>query len=175
MLKEKSIYCNTNSVIYIQECGQPLAMTCADKLSNMTNELGPDECIEEFESGGPKIYALWTVNAKTLERKTVCKVRGITFNYTEGQLVNIDSITGIILGVDSEYVITVRIDRKKRKTRNYDVNSVLGADAVTIVSEPEDKVCTVSFYKRRGLDNSDSAPFVLIKEQHGGASPECVT
>ena len=84
----------------------------------MTNELGSDEYIKEFLSGGPKNYAYKIVNASTLETKTVCKMRGITLNYTAAQLVNFDSIRDMILGVDDRDVITVRTDKKiKRKTK----------------------------------------------------------
>jgi hypothetical protein len=75
-LKESVIYCDTDSVIYIQKCGQPPAVVCGDWLGDMTSELGPEEHIEEFVSGGPMNYAYRTVNTRTLERKTVCKVRG---------------------------------------------------------------------------------------------------
>jgi hypothetical protein len=44
---------------------------------DMTGELGPHEYIEEFVSGGPKNYACRIMNAATLERGTVCKMRGI--------------------------------------------------------------------------------------------------
>ena len=87
-LKEKAIYCDTDSVIYIQKCGQPPAVTCGDKLEDMINELGPDEHIEDFVSGCPKIYAFKIVNARTKEKKTICKVRGITLNYAISHLVN---------------------------------------------------------------------------------------
>jgi len=46
----------------------------------MTNHLGPDEYISEFVSGEPKNYAYKIVNSKTLAKKTVCIVRGITLN-----------------------------------------------------------------------------------------------
>jgi len=57
-LKEESIYCDTDSVTYIQKCGQPPAVTCGYKLGDMTNELGPDEYIEEFVSGAPRIMRI---------------------------------------------------------------------------------------------------------------------
>ena len=90
-LKESAIYCDTNSVMYVQKCGQPPAVTCEDKMGDMTNELGIDKYIQEFVSGGPKYYAYRTVNTRTVEKKTVCKVRGITLNYAAAQLVNFDS------------------------------------------------------------------------------------
>ena len=48
----------------------------------MTSELKPGEFICEFVSGGPKNYAYKAINSVTGEEKTVCKVRGITLNYT---------------------------------------------------------------------------------------------
>jgi len=54
VLKERAMYCDTDSVIYVQKCGQPPAVSCGDKLGDMTNELGCDEHIEEFVSVGSK-------------------------------------------------------------------------------------------------------------------------
>ena len=67
-------------------------MTCGDKLGDMANELGPDEYISEFVSGGPKIDAFIKVNVRTSEKKTVCKGRGITLNFVKSQFVNFDNI-----------------------------------------------------------------------------------
>ena len=120
-LKEKALYCDTDSVIYIQKCGQPPAVTCGDKLGDMTSELGPDEYISEFVSGGPKNYAYKIVNAETAAKKTVCKVRGITLNYTASQLVKFQSIKDMILCADVKDVITVRTEREiKRNLRMCD-------------------------------------------------------
>ena len=117
-------------------------MTCGDKLGDMTNELGSDEYVKQFVSGGPKNYAYKIVNYNTLETKTVCKVRGIIPNYPADQLVNFDSIRDMILGVYATDVITVltnkKINRKMKKC---------GADTATIVSEPEEKVYRISFNK----------------------------
>jgi hypothetical protein len=78
----------------------------------MTSELDAEEYIEEFVSGGPKYYAYRTVNTRTLARKTVCKARGITLNYATSQLVNFESIRGMILDADAREVITDRTERK---------------------------------------------------------------
>ena len=53
----------------------------------MTNELGSEKYIDEFISGGPKNYA-YNVVKPDGSTKTLCKVRGITLNYTTSQIVN---------------------------------------------------------------------------------------
>jgi hypothetical protein len=96
-LQERAIYTDTDSVIYIQNGSEPPLIDCGDKLGSMTNELQPGEFIEEFVSGGPKNYAYRVVGVGTDASKTVCKVRGITLNYSASQLVNFDVIRDMIL------------------------------------------------------------------------------
>jgi hypothetical protein len=50
----------------------------------MASELKQGFRIEEFVSGGPKKYAYRTINSATGEHYTVCNVRGITLNYSDG-------------------------------------------------------------------------------------------
>ena len=117
----------------------------------MTSELKSSEFIEEFVSGGPKNYAYKIVNTATDERKTVCKVRGITLNYNASQLVNFDVIRDIIL--KEEGTVTVHIEHKinlKRKSEG---------GIVSIISEPEDKTYRISFFKRRRLRDNTTVPF----------------
>ena len=64
----------------------------------MTSELRASEFIDEYVSAGPKIYAYKIVDSATGERKTVCKVRGITLNYNASHLVNFEVIKDMILG-----------------------------------------------------------------------------
>jgi len=50
----------------------------------MTNEFQPGAFIDEFVSGGSNNYAYRVVKSKdtTKSPKTLCKVRGITLNYS---------------------------------------------------------------------------------------------
>jgi hypothetical protein len=114
----------------------------------MTNELRPGQYIEEFVSGGPKNYAYRLVGGKT-----VCKVRGITLNYAAPHLFNFNSIRDTVLkGKEGERMEpVVHTDRKIKRKK------VQGG--VTIVTEPEDKIYRLSFYKRRRLNNNTSVPF----------------
>jgi G:T-mismatch repair DNA endonuclease (very short patch repair protein) len=56
-LGTRAIYTDTDSVVYIQDESQPRLVEVGDRLGDMTNELQPDEFIQEFVSGGPKNYA----------------------------------------------------------------------------------------------------------------------
>ena len=91
------------------------------------------------------------VNISTGSRKTVCKVRGITINYNASRLVNFDVIKDIILKQGP--VVTVHMVHKiKRKRKS-------GQGIVSIITEPEDKIYRVSFFKRRRLSDETSLPF----------------
>ena len=107
---------------------------------------------------GPKNYAYKSIISVTGEDKTVCKVRGITLNYSASQL-----------GGETE-TVTVHTEGKiKRKRGN--------GGRVQIVTEPEDKTYRVSFLKRRRLHDNTSVPFGYIKGGRVGAgiSHPCVT
>jgi hypothetical protein len=56
-LQEKTIYCDTVSVIYVQPNEGPQHVETGDRLGDMTSELKPSERILQFVSGGPKNYA----------------------------------------------------------------------------------------------------------------------
>ena len=64
----------------------------------MTSELRTTEYKSEFVSGGPKNYAYWVIDTGTGEATTVCKVRGITMNYSAKQIVNFNVIRDMIIG-----------------------------------------------------------------------------
>jgi hypothetical protein len=79
-LQQRAIYCDTDSVLFVQPNDEAALVETGGNLAAITSELKPFEYIEEFVSGGPKIYAYKIVNFATNQRKTVCKVRGITLN-----------------------------------------------------------------------------------------------
>ena len=53
-LRENAIYCDTDSVIYIQPRDETALIATCDKLGDMTSELRPSEFISHFASGDPK-------------------------------------------------------------------------------------------------------------------------
>jgi len=87
-LQDKAIYCDTDSVLYIQPAGEPSLVKTGDNLGDMTSEPQANEIISEVVCAGQKKYAYRTINSTTGLSKTVCKVRGITLNYSASQVVN---------------------------------------------------------------------------------------
>ena len=78
LLGERVLYFDTDSVIYLEEPGQPKPLL-GDYLGEFTSELETGDYIEEFVSGGPKNYGYRTKNGKA-----ECKVRGFRLN-SEGK------------------------------------------------------------------------------------------
>jgi hypothetical protein len=92
-LQEKAIYCDTDSVIFIQPSGEPWPIATGDKLGDMQSELKHSEFLIEFALGGPKNYAYRLITKEW--EKTVCK---ITLNYHTSKLVNFEVINATIWG-----------------------------------------------------------------------------
>ena len=65
-LQEKAIYCDTDSVIFIQPSGEPWPIATGDKLRDMQSEIKPSEFVVEFVSGG----------LAKLSRLEICEFRG---------------------------------------------------------------------------------------------------
>ena len=77
-LQERVLYFDTDSVIFLQDPGQPNP-DLGPYLGQFMSELDDDEYIEEFVSGGPKNYGY-----KTNKGHVECKVRGFRLN-SEGK------------------------------------------------------------------------------------------
>ena len=65
----------------------------------MTSELRTTVYVYEFVNGGPNNYSYKVIHTVTSEVATVCKVRGITLNYSAKQLVNFEVIKAVLLGM----------------------------------------------------------------------------
>jgi len=59
--QEKAIYCDTDSVIFIEPSDVPQLDETGDNLGDITSELKPHKTITEFVIGRPKYYA-YTLN-----------------------------------------------------------------------------------------------------------------
>jgi len=69
MLQQSVLYCDTDTVLYIQPRDQSALVVTGENVGAMTSELKP------------KNFAYKIFDSATNERNTVCKIRGITLNY----------------------------------------------------------------------------------------------
>ena len=117
---------------------EPTLIKTGDNLGQMKSELKKGEVIVEVVCACPKNYAYKTYNSATGESKIVCKVRGITLNYSASQLVNFEKIRDMILSEkDDDETVIVRTENKiKRKKID---------GGVHLISEREDNTYRVSF------------------------------
>jgi hypothetical protein len=154
-LQERAFYCDTGSIIYVKKESEPPLIETGDHLDDMTNELKTAEFIEEFVSGGPKNYAYRVCKRDASQMpKTVCKVCGITLNYTPSQLFNFIVIREMILKGEPA---TVNVHTYKKIKRN---RRTEGGDAcVSLVTEAEDKIYRLLFLKRCCLNDNTPFPF----------------
>ena len=83
-LHDRAIYTDTDCHIHTKRRRAP--SECGDTLGSTTNELQPGEFIDEFVSGGPKIMLTGSSIEQIPQRhRSLCKVRGITLNYSASQ------------------------------------------------------------------------------------------
>ena len=97
-------------------------MHTGDYLGDLTDELeefGSGSFIEEFVSGGPKNYAFMVFCPATGKRISKCKVKGITLNYNNSEIVNFTSLRSMILEDDTP----LHVHNPKKIKRNIVVSS----------------------------------------------------
>ncbi|KAL0151605.1 hypothetical protein M9458_053088 [Cirrhinus mrigala] len=89
-LGDRLLYCDTDSLIYTAKDGEyepPLG----PYLGDLTDEVGPGDHITLFSSAGPKSYGYVTAKGK------VCmKVKGITLNAVNSEVITLDSLIGLV-------------------------------------------------------------------------------
>ncbi|KAK4872979.1 hypothetical protein RN001_015008 [Aquatica leii] len=146
---ERVLYFDTDSIIFTQKPGEWVPAT-GDFLGDMTDEIecyGPGSKIVEFVSGGPKNYAFKVFSTKSKSYEYTCKVKGITLNFKNAQVVNFETLKSLVL--DQAEDTYVQTDRRICRNSMYDV-----------LSRPEKKVYRVNYTKRRRLEDSvDTLPY----------------
>lgn len=146
------LYCDTDSIIYVERDTDTFTVPLGDNLGDLTNEVldyGPNAYINEFVSGGCKNYAYSILDPDTGKISTVCKVRGISLNFENSKKINFESIKNEILKeTDSGERIKVFNPKAIKRKR-----------VAVVVSEPETKTYNIVFNKRRRVDNYDSIPY----------------
>jgi hypothetical protein len=116
-LKEHALYCDAESVIFLQQRNDAALVKTGNCLGDMTSELKPSEYISEFVSGGPKNYTYKTVDTVTGAKSTVCKVRGFILNYGASQVLNFEKLKQLIPKGTEQDTVTIHAERKIKRKR----------------------------------------------------------
>jgi len=70
-LRENAIYCDTDSLIYIQPRDEHALIGTGDKLGDLTSEFRPSEFVSEFAVGGHKNYAYKVMTGGTGKKNSM--------------------------------------------------------------------------------------------------------
>lgn len=158
-LDRQVLYYDTDSVIYrISNNPGPGEhdLPTGNFLGCLTDELteyGPGSYIGEFVSSGPKSYAYTVLSGEGRLIKTICKIKGITLNYRNTQILNFDSIKQMILENNQDPVVVTGANI--RRTASHDV-----------ITKEETKRFRINFMKRRREQTFDSLPYGFKKPRN---------
>lgn len=150
-VSETLLYCDTDSVIYVEKPNCSEDIKTGEFLGDLTDEIDKDgsgSFITEFVSTGPKCYAYRTFNptTKTFSEKAKCK--GITLNSKTKDIINFSNLKSIVTDpTDSGYRISTYDSRIKRKK------------LFNVISQPENKTIKFNYNKRICLENFQTHPF----------------
>ncbi len=109
ILKDRVLYCDTDSAIYISKPGFPEPET-GEYLGMLKNELKPNVHMTHFVGAGPKNYG-YRLNTG----EECMKIRGFTLNYDNSKLLNIESMTECI----KDELKTVEVEDMKITRNKY--------------------------------------------------------
>lgn len=147
-LQERVLYFDTDSVIFVDWPGA-ISPQVGDFLGDLTDEMaeyGPGSYIDTFVSGGPKNYAYQVRVAGGEDRKTVCKVKGITLNFLNSKQINFGKIKEMVL----EPLPTSVVLNGKRICRTKEMD---------VITRPDKKTYRIVYTKRRRVEDYDTLPY----------------
>jgi hypothetical protein len=109
----RTLYFDTDSVIYYTDEGEEdlLKSEMGDFLGQLTAET--DSPIRVFVSGGPKNYAF-----TTFDGQTEMKVKGITLNYINKKVINLETLRDMVQGGGPDYVEVTNPNKICRDVKN---------------------------------------------------------
>ena len=101
---DRSLYCDTDSVIYRHAPGQ-FEPEISEFVGGMTDELGGNYIVE-YISNGPKNYAY-----RTSDGQQIVKVKGFTLNHLTSQQITFDAMRDMAI---SRNDIQIKVAEKRK-------------------------------------------------------------
>ena len=152
-LGDRVLYYDTDSIIYVErghipdEWSPPLG----DYLGDLTDELD-GRYIVTFVAGGPKSYA-YQLN----DGSTVCKIRGITLNYKNSQVLNYNVLNRMVKKLNTKETYKVTVTDNHHITRDIKRQRIL--------SKPLSKDYRIVYDKRVIQDNLFTVPYGWVPHE----------
>ena len=143
-LNERVLYFDTDSIIYEHkpELWNP---TIGGRLGEWTDEV-PGARIVKFVGMGPKKYGYEYVD-KDGQRKSTCKVKGLTLDYNTSQLIHFHQMLEWAKSESRNFQVTVNNNRiRKHKDRR-------------VTTERQSKTYRFTYNKRVILPNGYTVPY----------------
>lgn len=110
----------TDSIFITRHPSEP-GLPLGDNLGDLESEVEPNCHIDSFVSGGAKNYSYKVLDSEGNIKKIVTKVRGITQNSGNAELVNYEKLKKIVLeGAEAVYVTD---PRKIMRTKDFNIIS----------------------------------------------------
>ena len=116
-LKDRALYCDTESVIYRHIVGKynpPLS----EFEGGMTDELGGSH-ITEYGANSQKIYAI-----RTADGKQIVKIKGFTLNYVASNQLNFDVIKDMVISDEQHSIKIVGTSQIKKDLIRRQINTL---------------------------------------------------
>lgn len=185
------VYTDTDSIFYEKSSVESENLPTGQFLGELTNELDENEVIDEFVSGGPKIYAY-----KTSKGKTVVKIKGFQLNVRNSEAFSFENLKRVILSQfeknfdnDIGRMRFVKNSLKDARQKLYDdfhglvpnASSVIATDdaisvfdasrirrdfAWSLLSTSEQKMYSFQFDKRIILEDFSCVPFGFVENDN---------
>ena len=148
-LNERTLYCDTDSVIFISKTGE-WEPALGDYLGDMTDELSDHKggnSIVTFVGAGPNNYAFELARPTKKGYTTKCVVKGISLNYKNSLAINFDTVKDMVIGQRKENVtITNKAICRDKKT-------------TSLLTKTEENEYRIVFDKRVIQDKYGTFPF----------------
>ena len=124
ILQKNVVYYDTDSIIYIDKPGISTQIQVGDFLGDLTNEIEPPNYICEFVSGGPKNYSYKLQTPDTSGNQYICKIKGISLNFSAAQKINFHSMKQLILHDDTNSIKITDPHKIKRNKKSTEIETV---------------------------------------------------
>lgn len=144
------LYCDTDSIIYIERPGQSYTPLIGNFIGDLTDEVsdyGPNSYITSFVSTGAKTYSFQVYNPDNGEISEIAKCKGISANVENRENLSFENLKKIVTETDMDYLEFTwpnKIGRNKK---------------FQVISGPESKKIQFTQIKRICIENFETIPY----------------